>query len=211
MAGERGSQNGAKINPNLIYVAKFGNRKTGKTDSVPMLTLDGYIDYAHQLGLISLTTEIVKIWDERTPAGLDENNQPKESVTRWCIVKAIAVIKGGIKGDNITVTGITCVNDLDKFVKNPGGEIAVAETRAKKRALAGACGITDDMIAIAVEEKKKAPIGQTRFPKRETVDAPLETDYGDDGEGIPSDVKTTPNITPPLTSTPIREGEGFEF
>jgi hypothetical protein len=176
------------INKKFIIQTPFRNKKTGKTDRVPILNHDGFIDAAHQFGLISLTAEIVRQWEIRTPAGKDEHGNDKEDVTRWIEVKATAVVKGDEPGTVITATGFCCAQDRDQFVKKPEYLLQVAETRAKNRALGDACGITDDLYD---------PEG--KGPSREAHDLP-PIPQGDEEEpdGIPPEIRR-PDISPPLS------------
>ncbi len=169
----------AAIDERFIYKVHFRDKKTGRLNPVRMLNADGHIDYAHKKGLVSLTTEVISRWAE---------NEGKSNETRWCIAMATAVVMGD-KGGTVTCTGISCVNDRDKAVKQPGYEVEVAETRAKKRALADAANITERLIS---------PEGKT--PTRETVDQDLESgDEIDEPERkIPQEVrKQAPVIVAP--------------
>ncbi len=159
------------INPRFIVRPRFGKI------TVPILTADGHIDYAHQVGLISSSTQIIN--QERTV-------EDDGSVTRWCTVK-VTICCNDVKDiegkKKITVDGIACASTRDKFVKEPGYEVAVAETRALKRAIAVAYNITDLIIN---------PTGTTAT--REFVDLPFRKGVIDEDEDdiIPSDLKKSP-------------------
>jgi hypothetical protein len=140
---------------------RFIFRPRFKGTPVPILNADGHVDYAHQIGFDWSNTKIIEMHSEKEEDG---------SVTRWATVK-VTVSIGGKKA-----SGISCANTRDQFVKQPGYEVAVAETRALKRAIALAANITEDIIN---------PKG--KLPTREFVDMPIrETDIDDD---IPADIK----------------------
>lgn len=134
------------IDPRFIYQVTRKNRRTMKYETFPALNADGYVDCAHQMGLGDVKTEIVDI---ETTHGSDG------SVTRWVTVQATVNVAGRV------VTGLSCANS--RKVTEPGFEVAVAETRAIKRAIAVACNITEKVIN---------PGGE--IPTREIVDLPLE-------------------------------------
>jgi hypothetical protein len=176
------------VNPKFIIHVPFRDKKTGKINRVPILNHDGYIDIAHQFGLISLTAVILRQWETSVPAGKDEYNNDKVDVTRWAEIQATVVVKGEEPGETITATGLSCANDRDKFVKLPQYLIAVAETRAKNRAIASACNVTDDVIN---------PSG--KGPEREAHDLPpIPTGDEEEPDGIPQEIRR-PDITPPLS------------
>lgn len=183
------------IEERFVVKPRFSGK--GGTKTIRMLNADGHIDAAHRMGLISLTTEIIDRWNEDTNQ-TNEENETFVSRTRWCIVRATAVVFAP-GGGSITATGISCTSDRDKFVKQPGHEVAVAETRAKKRALADACNITERFISPDNTE-----------PTRETVDMPLPKDEDKDNEkpGIPQDMLRKPDITPPIEWIKARESGG---
>ena len=97
------------------------------------------------------------------------------SSTRWCTVQVKVVMKNGTFAE-----GIACVSNRDKFVKQPGYEVAVAETRALKRAIATVCNITEAIIN---------PEGQK--PTRDFVDMPVKQDDIEEMD-IPADIKRSP-------------------
>jgi hypothetical protein len=171
----------------FVIQVPFKNRKSGKTTHTPILNFDGHLDYAHQMGLISLSSELVREWEISIPAGLDEQNQPKREITRYALVKATAVVRNQKSTGGITTsTGYGCAQDHDTFVKSPEYLVAVAETRAMKRALYNACGLTE---AIISPEGKEAT--------RESVDLPLHPGEEDEPSNeIPSDVRR--NVTPAI-------------
>ena len=178
------------VNQRFVIKTPFRNKRTGKTTFAFLLNSDGHIDVAHQMGLVSLTTEIIDEWCERVPAGLDENNQPRFDETWWVRVKATAVVANPASPTGTTtVTAYNTSHDRDKFVKNPEYLLSVAETRAKKRALSDACNITEAMIH---------PEGTEAT--REAEGIPITGD-DDDEPRIPASVrKNVPDITPPLSS-----------
>lgn len=181
------------IEERFVVKPRFSGK--GGTKTIRMLNADGHIDAAHRMGLVSLTTEIIDRWNEDSNQSNDEG-ETFISRTRWCIVRATAVVSHG--GGTITATGISCTSDRDKFVKQPGHEVAVAETRAKKRALADACNITERFISPDNTE-----------PTRETVDMPLPKDEDTEKPGIPSDmIRPVPDITPPIKNIKVRESGG---
>jgi hypothetical protein len=175
-----------KANPRFVILTSFKNHKTGKAEKVPILNMDGHIDIAHQMGLVSLTADIIDEWKQEIPAGVDEENNPRVEIVWWVRVKATAVVCG--EHGSITATGFSTVSDRDRFVKTPENLLAVAETRAEKRALARACGITE---ATYDPESKVA--------HREDVDLPIVHPGDDDEPEIPQEVRKKPNITPPLS------------
>lgn len=164
------------IDERFIFHGKFKD-KLGHTKKVRMLNADGHVDYAHQKGLVSLTTEYTR-WTEGD----------KDNLTRWCIAKATAIVMSD-KGGTVTATGISCVSDRDRFVKDAGREVEVAETRAKKRALADAANITEKVIT---------PEGKE--PARETVDTPLDDggEVEEPSNEIPAGIRKT--IAPVITA-----------
>lgn len=178
------------INPRFVIKTPFRNRKTGKTTYAYILNSDGHIDVAHQMGLVSLTTEIVDEWCNRIPAGLDENNSPRYDETWWVRVKATAVVVNPKSPTGVTtVIAYNTSNDRDRFVKSPEHLLAVAETRAKKRALSDACNITEALIH---------PEGTEAT--REAEGLPITDSSLDDEPNIPGDVRRTlPDIRPPLS------------
>lgn len=180
------------VSERFVIQTKFNNK--GKPTIVPILNADGHIDIAHQIGLISLTSRIIRQWSVEKPAGVDEYENPKTDVTNWVEVEAVAVVKGSKPGETITANGFCCANDRDRFVKSPEYLLAVADTRAKKRALADACNITEAMIN---------PKGKSAT--RETVDIPLVDNEED--PAIPQEIrKNIPDIHPPLSKTPTHPG-----
>lgn len=184
------------IDQRFIIRTPFKNKRTGKTTTVLILNFDGHLDVAHQMGLISLTSKIVDEWKDTIPAGTDEEGNPKVDTTWWVRVQATAVVVGP-HGRDITATGFSTANDRDSFVKKPEYLLAVAETRAMKRALYNACGITEAMFN---------PDG--KVATRESVDLPLHDDDVDEPTAIPSDVRRQPDISPPLrTITPVHPGD----
>jgi len=188
------------INPRFIIQTPFKNKKTGKTERVPILNFDGHLDVAHQMGLISLTSDIVDEWKEEIPAGYDEQNLPKIETSWWVRVKAQAIVMGP-NGRTITATGFNTSNDRDSFVKKKEYLLAVAETRAMKRALYNACGITEAMYN---------PNGKEAT--RESVDLPLHPGDEDEPDGIPEEVRRKPDISPPLTTrTPTHPSDDFNI
>jgi hypothetical protein len=205
------------VNERFVVKVPFRNRTTGKKTITRILNAEGYIDYAHQIGLIKLETKIVKHWIEEKIVKVlvrDENNKPVVpeiytdviEKTRWCIAKATCVVfRQGVDKqkrpifpeDCITATSFATANDRDQFVRQPGYEIQVAETRAKKRALADACNLTEKQISPDDSE-----------PTREAVDMPLPNmEIGPASDGIPSDMKRVPDITPPLSHDVTHPGE----
>lgn len=177
------------VNQRFVIKTPFRNRSTGKTTYAYILNSDGHIDVAHQMGLVSLTTEIIDQWKEEVPAGVDENNNPRMDVTWWIRVQATAVVANQRSPTGITTTTAYCTaHDRDRFVKSPEYLLAVAETRAKKRALSDACNITEAMIH---PEGKEAT--------REAEGLPIDGG-ADDEPKIPGDVRRNiPDITPPLS------------
>ena len=171
----------------FVIQVPFKNRKSGKTTHTPILNFDGHLDYAHQMGLVSLSSELVKEWEVSIPAGLDEHNNPKQEITKYALVKATAVVRNPKIGGGVTTsTGYGCAQDHDTFVKSPEYLIPVAETRAMKRALYNACGLTEAVIS---------PDG--KVATRESVDLPLRQGEEDDPtDEIPQDARR--NITPPV-------------
>lgn len=135
-----------KIDPRFIYLVTRKNKKTMKFETAPALNADGHIDYAFQLGMGDVLTEIVDLQTTQDPDG---------GTTRWVTVKATVTI-----GDR-TCTGMSSANS--RRVSEPGFEVAVAETRAIKRAIAVCCNITEKLIN---------PDGAT--PSRDMVDLPLD-------------------------------------
>jgi hypothetical protein len=192
------------VDQRFVIKTPFKERKTGKVTHVSILNFDGHLEFAHQMGLISLTSEIVREWEVMTPAGTNEAGQPIDDITRWVTIKATAVVRGPF--GPITATGYNTSQDRDAFVKKPEYLVAVSETRAMKRALYNACGITEALIS---------PNGKEAT--RESVDLPLHPgEPEDEPSGIPSDVRR-PNIHPPLSVDPIHNppsppvGGGFGF
>jgi len=140
------------------------------------------------MGLVSLTTKIVDEWRERIPSGEDEHGNPKFDDTWWVRVQATAVVANPKSPNGTTrVTAYNTTNDRDRFVKSPEHLIAVAETRAKKRALSDACNITEAMIH---PDGKEA----TREAEGLPIVAP-----GDEDPDIPGDVRRKADISPPLS------------
>ena len=138
-----------EIDPRFIYKVTRLNKKTKRYEHIPALNADGHIDYAHRLGLDWIKTQIVS---ENLVQGADG------SFTHWVTVKATVYIRG------TEFTGMACSNS--RVVKEQGFEVAVAETRAIKRAIAFACNITEKIIN---------PGGE--IPTREIVDMPLEEEH----------------------------------
>jgi hypothetical protein len=137
-----------KINPRFIYNVTRKIKKGLKWEYIitPALTADGYIDCAHQMGIGNVKTEIVD---------LETTHDPDGGITRWVTVMATIEVAGR------TVTGLASTNSRN--VQTPGFEVAVAETRALKRAIAIACNINETVIN---------PSGE--IPTREIVDLPIE-------------------------------------
>lgn len=185
------------VEERFVVKPRFGPR------IVRMLNADGHIDIAHKMGLVSLKTDLLHKWVEEIEQTNDENEK-FVSRTHWCIVRVTATVKAPDGRSTITCDGISCVNDRDKFVKQPGYEIAVAETRAIKRALANACNITEKYIS-----------PDAREPTRETIDMPLpKSDEVDEKPGLPADVLRKPDITPPIEGIKQRDsnpGDQFDF
>jgi len=177
------------VNQRFVIKTPFKG-KMGKTTYAHILNGDGHIDVAHQVGLISLTTEIIDEWKTEVPAGLDEYNNPKTDVTWWIRVKAIAiVVNPKSPTGTTTTTGYCTANDRDRFIKSPEYLLAVADTRAKKRALADACNITEAMINPDATEAT-----------REAEGIPMSRLDDDDEPNIPKEVrKNVPDIRPPLS------------
>jgi hypothetical protein len=50
-----------QIKERFIYTPIFTNQRTKKKTKVRMLNFEGYLDYAHQKGLIELSSEILGI------------------------------------------------------------------------------------------------------------------------------------------------------
>jgi hypothetical protein len=183
------------INPRFIIQVPFRDSRTKKVNFVPVLNHDGYIDYAHQVGLISTRTEIIEQRVEETPSGTDELGRPKVDRTRWCTVRVTVEVES--PRGKISAQGIASVCDRDKWASRQlGMEVAVAETRAEKRAIAKACNITEAVIN---------PTGEN--PTRETVDMPIQRADIEEPEEIPKDVRTTP---PPQLPQGSETGE-FDF
>jgi hypothetical protein len=149
-----------EIDPRFVYQVTRRNRRTNKTETAPALNADGHIDYAHQIGLDCVTTEIV---DNVTTEDRDGGS------TRWITMKATVSINGKL------FTGFACANS--RKVMEPGNEVALAETRAIKRAIAVACNITEKVIN---------PSG--KIPTREIVDMPLD-EHDEEEHDIPSEIK----------------------
>jgi hypothetical protein len=184
------------IDERFVVKAPFRSTKPGgKTKHVRMLNADGHIDVAHKMGLIRLSTEVLERWVESSEQTNDDGEK-FISQTRWCMVKATAVVKSPKgQGEPIMAEGTAVAHDRDKFVKQPGYEVMVAETRAIKRALSNACNITDKYIN---------PTEET--PTRETVDMPLPPDdFDDEKPGLPADMLRRPDITPPVSSIKPRD------
>jgi hypothetical protein len=191
-----------QIEERFVVKIRFKGKRPGESTLVRMLNADGHIDAAHKMGLISLRSEILERWIEETEQTNDESEK-FISRTRWCIVKVTAQVRSP-EGGVITVDGISCTNDRDKFVKQPGYEVVVAETRAIKRALANACNLTEKYISPDSEE-----------PTRETVDMPLPTEEKKETPDLPPDMLRKPDITPPIDGIKQRDGgkpgEQFDF
>lgn len=147
------------IDPRFIYQVTRKNRRTMKYETFPALNADGYVDCAHQMGLGDVKTEIVDI---------ETTHDTDGGVTRWVTVQATVNVAGRV------VTGLSCANS--RKVTEPGFEVAVAETRAIKRAIAIACNITEKVIN---------PGGE--IPTREIVDLPIEEP--DHESDIPESIK----------------------
>ena len=178
------------VNQRFVIKTPFRNRNTGKTTYAYILNSDGHIDIAHQMGLVSLKTRIVSEWRDRVSAGDDEHGNPKFDDTWWVRVQATAVVVNPKSPSGVTtVTAYNTSNDRDRFVKSPEHLLAVAETRAKKRALSDACNITE---AVIHPEGKEAT--------REAEGLPITIGDAEDEPNIPRDVqRRAPDITPPLT------------
>lgn len=196
---------GPILNPRFVINVPFKNRKTGKTTTTYLLNFDGHLDYAHQVGLVSLTAEIQREWETEIEGLTDENGNPKMVLAHWVRTKATVVVSNPkVPGGITTSTGINVSTDYwDNFVKGPKDLVAVSETRAMKRALYNACGITE---AVINPQGKEAT--------RESVD--LQLHPGDEDEpDIPKEVRR-PNITPPISSIIPRigsetAGDGKDF
>lgn len=174
-----------RIKERFIYTAPFRDRKRpGRVTKVRILNADGHIDYAHQKGLKFVGAEMVDRWEELVE---DPRTGTKRSV-KWCIMRARVVMADGTEA-----WAHSCVSSEDNFVNQIGREVEVAETRAKKRALADAANITEEVIS---------PDAAT--PTREAVDMGLEP--GDAEEpAIPADARTpapAPAPAPAPVSTP---------
>jgi hypothetical protein len=181
------------IDERFVVKAPFRSTKAGgKTKFVRMLNADGHIDVAHKMGLIGLETTVLERWVESSEQTNDDGEK-FVSQTRWCMVKARASVKSPT-GETIVADGTAVAHDRDKFVKQPGYEIMVAETRAIKRALSNACNITDKYINPEEGE-----------PTRETVDMPLPPDDFDEKPGLPSDMLRKPDISPMVSSIKQRD------
>lgn len=154
------------VDPRFIYPLSFRNRKTGRIETRPDLNADGYLDYAHQIGLVSVESELLRYTTETADDG---------GMVRWATVRVTVVV------GNITATGLSCTSNRDRFVKEPGYEVAVAETRALKRALAIAANVTEKVIN---------PSGTV--PTREIVDVPLEEPQEPERK-IPDELKKSPD------------------
>lgn len=196
-----------RINTRFIITTPFKNRRSGKIEKVPLLNMDGHLDIAHQYGLISLTSKIIREWEVKVPAGQDEYKNDKFDITAWIEVKATAIVRSPDGLGTIITDGYCRANDRDRFVKSPEYLLAVAETRAKKRALYQACNITEEMIN---------PGGTA--PTREAVDLPIIDDSDESSPEIPSAVKKNrPDITPGLhlpvshPKTASHDTEDFAF
>lgn len=145
--------NPPRINPRFIYTTKFRN-KIGKIVEIPDLNADGYIDFAHQVGIGCINSTLIS-----REMYKDENG----NVTWWATVKVEVVMKSGIK-----TAGISCCSSRDPRVTQPGYEVSVAETRALKRALALATNVTEKVISDALKEKQSEYAEHK--PRREFVD-----------------------------------------
>lgn len=179
-----------KIKERFIYTPSFRGKK------VRMLNSDGYLDYAYQMGLVSLIPELIR--ERETTATIlktddfgkiehDGDNNPimLTITTRWVLFKATAVVHGP-NGELITAVAHAEVNDKDtKAVKDPWHLASVAETRAIKRVLASACCITEELIS-----------PHAKGPTREAEGLEPE---GDEDPDIPQKVRTKVDITPPLS------------
>jgi len=135
-----------EIDPRFVYRFTKFNKKSKIYETHLGLTADGHIDYAYRCGMEKIITEII---EEKFVEGVDG------STTHWVSVKATVYIRG------VTFTGMSCSNS--RVVQEPGFELAVAETRAIKRAVAIACNITEKIIN---------PGGET--PTRDIVDLPID-------------------------------------
>jgi hypothetical protein len=135
-----------EIDPRFIYKISRLNKKTKRYEHYPALNADGHIDYAYRSGLDGIKTEIIS---ENLVQGADG------SFTHWVTIKATVNIFGK------TFMGMACSNS--RVVQEAGYEVAIAETRAIKRAIAVACNITEKVIN---------PSGS--IPTRDIVDIPLE-------------------------------------
>lgn len=151
------------IDKRFVYPITRFNKKTKKYDTVLALNADGHIDYAHACGVNNIITEIV---NEQIVEGADGGS------THWVTVKATVFLHG------VQFTGLSCCNS--RIAQTAGFEVAIAETRAIKRAIAFACNIT---------EKKINPEGIA--PTREIVDIPLD-DHETDVDEIPESIRKTP-------------------
>ncbi len=153
------------IDTRFIYPISRFDKKTRKYETVLALNADGHIDYAYTCGFDSISTEIV---NEQIIEGADG------STTHWVTVKATVSVKGR------QFNGLACCNS--RVVSTAGFEVAIAETRAIKRAIA---------IAYNITEKKINPGGIK--PTREIVDIPLdhhEHELNDDE--IPDSIRKSP-------------------
>ena len=206
-----------EVNKRFIVKVPFNNRRTGRVTMTNMLNAEGYLDYAQQCGLVKLDAKIIERWTEDSVVKIqdrDENNKPipgtfKDVVqkTRWCIAQATCVVlRSGVSHtkrpilpeDTIVAVAHASANDRDQFVKQPGYEVQVAETRAKKRAIADACNLTEMQISPDADS-----------PTREAVDMPLpKTETGAMGDGIPGDMKRQPDISPPLHGEVTHPADG---
>lgn len=145
-----------KINERFIYNLSFGGKRLGEKKRVIRdLNADGYIDYAHQCGLKEIRSFLL----ERKLVEDAEGNQ-----TWWATVHVTVTMLDGTSS-----TGLSCASSRDGRVTMPGYEVAVAETRAIKRAIAVVCNIN---------EEKISPLEDT--PTRDTVDMPLDNGAGVD-------------------------------
>lgn len=183
------------IDERFIFKARFGPK------IVRMLNADGHIDVAHKMGLESLK---ITLLDSRTTEIEQINDEGERFIsrTRWAIVLATAKVKAP-DGSIIECDDISCANDRDKFVKAPGFEVAVAATRAIKRALASACNITEKYISPDAKE-----------PTREFVDMQLTKDRDEDNEkrpDLPEEVLRKPDIRPSIESIKQRASSGDQF
>jgi len=143
-----------RLNPRFIYTSKFRS-KLGKVTEVHDLTADGHIDYAHKIGIDRLVSTLIS----------HERIVTDGEITWYATVRVEVQLKNGM-----CASGLSCCTSRDQRVTQQGFEVAVAETRALKRAIGVACNITEEMISNAFMAQSVEP---TR-PTREFVEEPLD-------------------------------------